>query len=685
MCVEVLWPWDSEVGAVTRLFLDFETRSEIDLHERGLANYLQHGSTTPLMLSWALDDGLVNLWQKHLDGKFCPELKEALADPRVTKVAFNAPFEHGVFKYLFGKEIPYDQWLDVLIWARHLSVTGDLAEVGEVFGIPADEAKIKDGERLIDLFSKPCLTESLFGVLFNNWDTHPKDWEKFGQYCRNDVSAERSIFRRMAKFPLPDREQQGWLVDRRINDRGLHCDLDLVRGGMAVAEQSKSELRAKLIAIMGVENPNSGPQVLAWIKPHGYTFSSIGKPFVNRALAGECKLTDAAKEALGLRKQFTKSSDSKLGKIVGAVSPDGRLRDQFSYMGAARTARWSGHTVQMQNLPRPSKEVSSNLDCAIRLLKKRDYLGLSLEFASPMDAVVSTIRSVVRAAPGKKLLVADLNAVEFRALGWITGCEEINGVFRKGLCPYKDFGVDLFGKPYDQITKEERQNAKPGVLGGGYQLSGGEPKVDEKSGDLLYTGLMGYGRGLGIELTQELAHDSIARFRERYKIVVDFWYLIEKAGIAAMRTRNKQEAGPFVIEYFPSDDILRMMLPSGRGLHYLHPKIEKNRFDKDGITYEGRLQAKKVRARMEMYGGKWVENGDQSFSRDLLLNGMFLAEKKGIPVIGHTHDELICEVDKDSKFGLDDLIDCMTREPEWAPGLILGAEGYETDGPYRKD
>jgi len=197
---------------------------------------------------------------------------------------------------------------------------------------------------------------------------------------------------------------------------------------------------------------------------------------------------------------------------------------------------------------------------------------------------------------------------------------------------------------------------------------------------------MGYARSLGIELDHDLAHDSIARFREKYHEVKDAWKEIEARALEAVRNPGTPIAyNAFTFQCFGTK-LLRLTLPSGRGLHYIRPKIEKDeKFEKDGITYEGRLQAKKAVGRIKIYGGKWVENMCQSFSRDLLLHGMFEADKLGLPVIAHTHDELACEVDVDSKYILDDLRACMIKAPDWAPGLVLDAEGYETTGPYRKD
>src|ERR1700733_4037175 len=232
---------------MTELFLDFESRSEADLYACGLDKYLRHPSTSAVMLGWAVDDGQVGLWQPHLDGPFCTELDDALRDPHVKKIAFNAPFEHGIFQYPLNREIPYSEWTDVLVLARHLSVTGNLEEVGKIFGLDEDEAKIKDGQRLITKFSAPTIKggrETLFGIeppWFADWDSDPRDWELFCQYCKRDVTSERLLYRKMQKFPLPETEVRGWLLDQKINARGIPIDVDLVGGGAEVAETIKEQ------------------------------------------------------------------------------------------------------------------------------------------------------------------------------------------------------------------------------------------------------------------------------------------------------------------------------------------------------------------------------------------------------------------------------------------------------------
>jgi DNA polymerase len=96
--------------------------------------------------------------------------------------------------------------------------------------------------------------------------------------------------------------------------------------------------------------------------------------------------------------------------------------------------------------------------------------------------------------------------------------------------------------------------------------------------------------------------------------------------------------------------------------------------DKDG----GTVKKKHKWGRVKTYGGKLCENGDQAISRDVFLNGAFEADDLGFDIWGLFHDELATEVD-DTMFGLTihDLIACQSAVPEWAPGLLLGAEGYE--------
>lgn len=464
------------------LFLDFETRSILDLNLVGLDRYLSEPSTIPLMCAYAFDDSPVKLWWAWID-PMPGELRAGLLDSNLQKIAWNVEFEVNLLQRKLAIDVPLEQWEDAMVRARFLSLPGGLGEAGEILGVHPDKQKLEEGSKLIKLFCMPKDKggqETLFGIappFFCDWNTNPVEWEKFCEYCKRDVEAERALFKKMADYKLPAIEQKAWILDQRINQRGLPVDEEFVRGAKQVAEKEKSILLEKLKKITKLENPNSGDQFLPWARERNYSFNSLGKPFVARALAGESDLTSECREALLLRKQASKTSDSKLTAICDTVGEDSRLRYQFTFMGAARSGRWAAHGAQPQNFSRPTKELESEekMDRAIELLTRADHAGVTREYSNVMDVISSTIRGAFRAPKGYRMVVCDLSAIENRVLGWLSGCDAILNVFRRGRDPYLDFATRLYNKPYDELwrrycakdpeVKEMRQVAKPAVLG----------------------------------------------------------------------------------------------------------------------------------------------------------------------------------------------------------------------------
>jgi hypothetical protein len=453
------------------LHLDFETRSELDISAVGLHNYATHPSTEVLMMAWAVNSGRIRLWEPHKGERIPAEVREALDDPFVDKCAWNAPFERAISKFVLKLDIPIEEWHDPSITARSLSLPGSLADVGEILGLGNEFAKMEEGEDLIKVFCEPRETggkPGLFGTtatVWHDWTTHPKEWETFGKYCCRDVKAEREIDRKIGKFAPPPIERRNWILDQRINERGMPVDMELVAGAAKIAAREQALLSERLHKLTGLENPNSNPQFLEWARAHGYPFNALGKALVKRALDGEGDIPFELREALLWRAQASKASVHKLEAIRLNVAPDGRLRHQYVFGGASKTQRWAGTGAQLQNLPRPSKEIDARLEEAVALLRAGDHAPLAAVFDNPLDVVTSCIRPMFRAPEGKKLVVSDLNAIENRVLGWIARCPGILRVFEQQLDPYKDFATELYGVPYDAVTKEQRNNSKPAVLG----------------------------------------------------------------------------------------------------------------------------------------------------------------------------------------------------------------------------
>jgi DNA polymerase bacteriophage-type len=679
-----------------KLFLDFETASELDLNAVGVDNYAKHPSTRVLLAGYAIDNGPIHIWEGK--GKFPTEdTFGTWFDSDI--VSWNSTFERYILKYVLKINLPLEKFTDPMIQARHLSMPGKLERVCQILQLP--EGKL-DGDKLKNLFCYPAHpggVETLFGLSeprFNDYDSHPTEWKEFIEYCRRDVEVLRKIYTIFLSHPLPPGEREGWLLDQKINDQGMPVDLELVQKMDKIAERAKNEAFGKIKVISGVENPNSGPQLLKWLSTQGYRQSNLQKPTVNRALE-DIGLSNEAAEVLELRKESSKTSDAKLQALKLAVSPDGFVRDQFSYMGAARTGRWAGHGVQLHNLPRPTKEVEKNFDRAVELLLAGDYDGIVREFPSVMGVVAGCIRPCFLAPVGKKFVIADLSAIEHVVVGYLSGCEAILDVHRQGKDPYLDFAETLFKIPYKDMIyidkngvhkcKEEykdlRQLAKPPVLGCGFQLSGGEEVINE-DGEKVKTGLAGYAKNVcNVDMDIELSNKAVRLYRQKNKEVTDFWPNLEDAAIQVIRSKRKITLRKLVLDMH--GQTFRIQLPSGRYLHYIRPRVVQREFRgnaKDTIVFEG--LENKVWGEQTTYGGKLTENCVQAVARDILLEGMKLADKRGLAICGHFHDEIAALVEDSDEKALDILRSSMRQYPAWAKELtFLRAEGFETQR-YRK-
>lgn len=598
---------------------DYETRSQVDLTKVGVWNYAQHPSTEIVLMSYAFDEGEVKTWEPHIS-PMPDEVLAAFSDPFLTKRCFNCGFERIITRFVLGINIPICEWRDIQVMSRYFSLPGNLEDVCEILQLSDDVAKLKEGKELIRLFCEPFIEASespLFGSsepFFKDWRTNPAEWERFKTYNQHDVKSQIAIANKLLPFPVPADEWRLWELDQKINDRGIPVDMVLVDGSLDVVAKEQQRLEGLLKDLTGVDNVNSDQQILEWISKRGYPFTKIGKPFVNRALNGEGNLTDEARQALEIRAQLSKSSVDKFSVFKSMTGSDGRLRHQFSFMGAAKTGRYASRGINIQNLARPEKEVNDDLETAIALLQKGNYEGVQSSFKTPvLNTASSCLRPVFRAPDGQRFLIADLNAIEPRVVSWISGCQTILDIFNNNRDPYKSFGAEIFQKPYDKITKEERNLSKPGFLGCSYRLSAGK-EIINADGDKTFTGLLGYARNMNVELSPELAAKSVAVFRKKYKEIKKFWYTLEDAFIRAVRDGEIVDLGKLVFEVH--NNVLRIHLPSGRCLHYIEPWIQENvtfqtdtgEFTKTGLYHKGLNKENFQWDVIETHGGVLIEN-----------------------------------------------------------------------------
>lgn len=667
-----------------KLSLDFETSSKADLKKVSVDVYSRHPTTKVLMLAYRFDDQPVNLWLPH-EQRMPKALESALCDPDVLKTGFNFPFEHAIFKNVLGVRIPIEQCRCVQVMAHALGLPGKLETlVRDCLKLPQKYWKDAEGERLMRMFSFPSSRATA--------QSHPIEFERYGQYCMQDVVAECKAYDVMIKY-LPNVEAifRNWCVDQEINDRGIPVDYEFIDRALELAEASKAEYSEIMKQMTGLANPGSTQQLMPWLKARGYPFASIAKNRVQIAL--EDFKDEIAPEAATLLATRLESNKTSLKKFVAMrdASYGGRLRNVFQYMGAAATGRWAGRVLG-QNIPRPWSGVEDDLEYARECILGGDLPWIKAVYGKPMEVLASSIRSAIAPRKGKKLVVADLSSIELVVSAWLCGSSFWLDVVDKGLDAYKAFGSKWFEIPYDQVTKEQRKLSKPAALGCFYRLGPGRKKGEYP--DIEKTGLWGYAANMSIQMTQDQCKSAVKVFRALSPEVKSWWYESEQAAMEAVRTHEPQTCG--MVRFDSKPPFLRMRLPSGRYVHYCRPRLDmvpmefedeqtgKIRTERVlNITYERTAQQSGKWTRTPTQGGKLLENAVQAIARDILEEGILNAKSEGLDVVLHAHDEIVCEVDEHDDSALPTLIDCMTRLPKWAEGMTVRAEGYESPF-YRK-
>ena len=405
------------------LKIDFETRGLYEIGGQkgvGLWNYMNHPLTRVLMMAYKLPgETVTKLWQPHL-GPMPEEVRSELLDPSVLCEAFNSSFERYCLQFLLDIKLPPERFIDPQVGARYLALPADLDSVCSILDVPAHLAKDKRGEALIDLFCKPKYPKKKKGEpqgepYFNDWNSHPEEWVAFGEYCKTDVDAEEEVMRRLEileAIPMPEFERKLWILDQKINDRGIPADLEFTQKAYKLAKKAKEDALASQNALTGLENANSRDQLLPWAKERGYPYNTLNKAFVEAVLNdSDFTLTDECRAVLTARLTAGSNSYTKLAAIMRHICSDGVLRNQFIYIGSPRCGRWSGGGIQPHNLPRPSLPKNLNghdfeeidvITEARQFIYREDYQGIKDKYGNVLEVIKSLLRTAL-AVPGDRL------------------------------------------------------------------------------------------------------------------------------------------------------------------------------------------------------------------------------------------------------------------------------------------
>lgn len=659
------------------LSIDIETYSDVNLAKCGVYKYAESPAFEILLFGYAVDGGPVQVVDLAQGESIPEEILDALTDDTVTKWAFNANFERvclsrnltdlGRILDPFHDQHPLSKkcarflnpagWKCSMVWSAYLGLPLSLEGVGAVLNL--DNQKMKEGRELIRYFCIPCKETKANGGRTRNLPQHALDkWNLFKSYNKRDVEVEMAIQQRLQKYPVPKQVWEEYHLDQEINDRGIAIDLELAKQAVALDAKSRESLMAALKERTGLENPNSVIQMLDWLEQHGLKTDSLGKKNVQELLK---TAQEPLRSVLLLRQKLAKSSVKKYQAMEMTACKDGRARGMFQFYGANRTGRFAGRHIQLQNLP---QNHLPDLSEARELVRQGNYEALDLLYDSIPDVLSQLIRTAFVPRAGMKFVVSDFSAIEARVISWLAGERWKSEDFAAGKDIYCSTASQMFGVPVVKhgINGNLRQKGKIAELACGYGGSVGALKA------------MG---ALDMGIPEEELGTLVQSWRSANPHIVDFWWQVD----GAVKTAIKQKIPVWVnnIRFSCQSGMLFIELPSGRRLSYVKPRIGVNQFGGESVTYEG-IGATKKWERLESYGPKFVENIVQGIARDILCYAM--QTLRCCAIVGHVHDELIIECDKD--VSADAVCEQMGRTPPWAEGLVLRADGYECEF-YQKD
>lgn len=643
------------------LGIDIETYSSRDLSKCGVYKYTEAPDFAILLFAYSVDNGPVECVDLAQGEQLPPEIVAALSDPTVIKTAWNATFERICLSRYLGLDRPLDpaQWKCTMVRSARMGLPLSLGQCGEVLKLA--DGKMAEGKALIRFFSMPGRN----GVRHMP-DDAPEKWQIFKDYCKRDVEVEQALLTKLRRFEAVEFDELLYVADQEINDRGVLIDRQLVDAAARFDAEYKAELLREARQLTGLENPNSAAQIKEYLRrTTGRTFASINKSNLDE-IDGALEWWPEARRVMAIRKEMAKTSNKKYEAMQACVCDDGRIHGLLQFYGAARTGRWAGRLVQVQNLP---QNHLADLDYARSLVKAGDLDDFEMNYANVTQVLSELIRTAFVAAPGHILHVCDFSAIEARVIAWIAGENWVLDVFRQGGDIYCATASQMFGVPVEKhgINSHLRQKGKISVLALGY--GGGIAALEAMGGSKL-------------GLSEQEERDTVRLWRDANPQIVRLWDTLERAAMAVIQTGNTVKIHRGITLSFRWGMLL-ITLPSGRTLCYPRARMGTEysadwKYRHEVIEYEGLNQTTKKWETARTYGGKLTENVVQAIARDILGVVMLRAKRDNLPIVFHVHDEIIAETPVNRPLAD---VEALFSEPiDWCRDLPLKGAGYST--PY---
>lgn len=650
------------------LFLDLETKSQVDLQFHGLRRYAEGDSTSVICMAYAFDDKEPKIW--WADEPF-PKVVINYIKNGGHIFAHNAQFEQHLFEWVVSNDYDFtppkpEQWLCSMAVALANGYPGGLDAVTQALGLKYQ--KRAHGARMIREYCAPGhLTEF-----------KPGDKELMGDYCIYDVKVMREMLKCMR--PLTEHEWSEYHLSTRINSVGIPVDVDLCTAALGYANAIADEANALITTLTGGMMTKHAQRKGrdAWLMPKltedhinmlvvykkGVKKMSLDQDHRGYLLACD-DLDPDARELLELIDNAGSSALKKYA-VAAHMHSGGRVFNTFLWNGAA-TGRYSGKGLQPHNFRRDAYSE----DEAEPIIE--DIIG-GYEIDNPSNTMARLLRSMITHPDG--IYYVDWSAIEGRVAPWLADSpsgEAKLDLYRAEKDVYVVTAAKMFDKAEADIDKAFRQSGKIAELS--LQFGGS------------HNALIRMARNYGTTFDEITARDIVVKWRRANPWAEQIWHDYDRAIEAAVQAPSTAFTAGRVKFYSDGVNFLWVELPSGRFLSYPKPKWEPYTTpwgaERVGPTFQISLKpaAGEPPMRNHLRGVLVYQNCVQGCAADLLRRTLVEADAEELMIIGHVHDEVIGQGSLSDGELLNEI---MLENPWWSKGLPLATGGVERGRRYGK-
>ena len=531
-------------------------------------------------------------------------------------LAHNMMFDGAIMAWRF--DINPKGWLDTLCMGRAVDgveVSGSLKNLAERYEVG------EKGTEVVNALGK------------RRKDFSEEELARYGEYCRNDVELTYKLFNILrAEFPTKELKVID-LTLRMFTHPVLKLDLPLLEQHLLDVVERKEKLLeatsaskddlmsndkfAQLLIELGVDPPR---KISLTTGREAWAFAKTDEDF--KALSDH---PDDRVQALVAARLGNKTTleETRTQRFID-IAKRGLMPVPLKYY-AAHTGRWGGDDkVNLQNLPSRGQNAGH-------------------------------LKSAICPPKGHVIIDADSSQIEARTLAWLAEQDDLVEAFDKGEDVYKIMASAIYGKPQEEITKDERFVGKTTILGAGYGMGAIKFQAQLKT--------------FNAELSEDECKRIIKVYRETYPSIPDLWRSAQACLESIIQNQANTLGREGVLEF--SSEVGGFKLPSGLWQRY--DGLEKVT-DPEG---KSQYQYKTRKGMTKIYGGKVVENVCQAIARCVIAEQMLRISKK-YRVVLTVHDAIACVAPKaEAEEAVKYVEECMKWRPEWCLGLPLNCEvGY---------